>query len=387
MRRWIILAASVVMQMCLGATYSWSVYVQPLKKITGLLQGPVQLPFTVFYFAFPATMIFAGMWLPRLGPRRCAVTGGILFGSGWLVAGFGGLHFGLTVVGIGLLAGIGVGLAYIVPIATSIRWFPDHKGLVTGVAVAGFGGGAALVSQAGAWLMDAHGATPFGTFRILGPVFILLVAGAGMCMQNPPGTRLGAAGALPWRRIVAHPGFKMLYVAMGSGLSAGFAVNANLKELFAGTDTAAGVSAVAAFAIANAAGRIIWGWCHDRLPGNTGLNANLILQAAVLLLSPWILVSPAGLLLFAVMTGFNYGGVLVLYASGVARTWGSEAVGQVYGLLFSANIPAALAPLLAGLLFDATHSFTPALWAIATLMVTAILLLRRSTRTAVNPDS
>jgi OFA family oxalate/formate antiporter-like MFS transporter len=111
MRRWIILAASVVMQMCLGATYSWSVYVQPLKKITGLLQGPVQLPFTVFYFAFPATMIFAGMWLPRLGPRRCAVTGGILFGSGWLVAGFGGLHFGLTIVGIGLLAGIGVGLA------------------------------------------------------------------------------------------------------------------------------------------------------------------------------------------------------------------------------------------------------------------------------------
>ncbi|MFZ1983036.1 MAG: MFS transporter, partial [Desulfatitalea sp.] len=168
MQRYLILAASVLMQMCLGATYSWSVYVQPLKGITGLPQGPVQLPFTVFYFAFPLTMIFAGQWLPRLGPRRCAVTGGILFGCGWWVAGWGGLHFGLTILGIGLLAGMGVGMAYIVPIATCIRWFPDHKGLVTGVAVAGFGGGAALVSHIGAWRMHSHGATPFETFQMLG---------------------------------------------------------------------------------------------------------------------------------------------------------------------------------------------------------------------------
>ena len=386
MKRYRILAASVLMQMCLGATYSWSVYVRPLKEMTGILQGPAQLPFTLFYFAFPLTMIFAGAWLPRLGPRRCAVTGGVLFGSGWILAGWGGWYFTLTALGIGLLAGVGVGMAYIVPIATCIRWFPDQKGLVTGVAVAGFGGGAALVSRAGNWLMTTHGMTPFETFRILGMGFMILVTVAGLCMENPPGTKITSARLFPWRLIVTDKSFRILYFAMASGLAAGFTVNANLKELFAGTGPSAGVTAVAAFAVANAAGRISWGWVFDRFPGNIGLHANLILQAAVLLAAPFILVSPRGLLLFAIFTGFNYGGVLVLYASSIARTWGSDAVGQVYGLLFSANIPAALAPLAAGMLFDITTTFTPALWGIATLMTAATVLLFKSRLTSAVHD-
>jgi OFA family oxalate/formate antiporter-like MFS transporter len=378
MQRYLILAASVLMQMCLGATYSWSVYVQPLKEITGLAQGPVQLPFTVFYFAFPLTMIFAGQWLPRLGPRRSAVTGGILFGCGWWLAGWGQTHYGLTILGIGLLAGIGVGMAYIVPIATCIRWFPEHKGLVTGVAVAGFGGGAALVSQVGAWRMHAHGVTPFETFQDLGLAFTLLVVAAGLCMRNPPETRLSVTRPLAWRQIVTRREFRVLYLAMFCGLAAGFAVNANLKELFTGGSLRAGVGAVGAFALANAAGRIVWGWGFDRFGGRVAVGTNLLCQALVLLLSPYILVSPAGLLLFAVLTGFNYGGVLVLYASSVAQQWGAGAVGQVYGLLFSANIPAALAPLAAGLLFDAVGSFRPALWGLAALLVLAFLLYGRA---------
>jgi OFA family oxalate/formate antiporter-like MFS transporter len=382
MQRYVILAASVLMQMCLGATYSWSVYVQPLKALTGLAQGPVQLPFTVFYFAFPLTMIFAGLWLPRLGPRRSAVTGGILFGCGWWLAGWGGLHFGLTVLGIGLLAGIGVGMAYIVPIATCIRWFPEHKGLVTGVAVAGFGGGAALVSQIGAWRMHSHGATPFETFQLLGMAFMLMVVAAGLCMRNPPGTRLAVTRPFSWRETIARREFRVLYLAMFCGLAAGFAVNANLKELYTGGSLRAGVGAVGAFALANAAGRIAWGWGFDRFGGRVTVGANLLCQALVLLLSAYILVSPAGLLLFAVLTGFNYGGVLVLYASSVAQHWGSAGVGQVYGLLFSANIPAALAPLAAGLLFDAFDSFRPALWGIAALLVMAAVTFLRSPRAA-----
>ena len=108
--------------------------------------------------------------------------------------------------------------------------------------------------------------------------------------------------------------------------------------------------------------------------------ANLLCQALVLFLAPWMLVSSWGLLLFAGLTGFNYGGVLVLYASSVAHIWGSAALGQVYGLLFSANVPAALAPVLAGLLFDTTGSFTPALCLIALLIVAAAVLFMRSPR-------
>lgn len=112
-------------------------------------------------------MIFSGMLMARKGPRFNAVTGGILFGAGWILAGAGDHHFALTVTGIGGLAGIGAGLAYIVPIATLVKWFPKHKGAVTGIAVAGFGGGAALVSQIAGRMISITDKTPFEVFFFL----------------------------------------------------------------------------------------------------------------------------------------------------------------------------------------------------------------------------
>jgi MFS family permease len=228
-KRYRILIAAVVMQMCLGATYAWSVFVLPLKQLAGILQSTAQLPFSLFYFAFPATMMGTGTLLPRFGPRRCAMIGGFLFGGGWMLATFGRFHFGLTMVGIGLMAGVGVGFAYIVPIATCVRWFPRHKGLVTGVAVAGFGGGAAL-------------------------------------------------------------------------------------------------------------------------------------------------------------SGFNYGGILVLYASAAAEKWGAQRIGQVYGWLFSANIPAAVAPIVAGMVFDRLGHFAPVLWGIGVLMAVGALILGPGLRPGFQSD-
>lgn len=378
MQRYVILIASVVMQMCLGATYSWSVYVKHLKEITGLPQGPVQLPFSVFYFAFPATMILAGSLLRRIGPRLCAMGGGLLFGGGWIVAGLGERNFTITVLGIGLMAGIGVGFAYIVPIATCIQWFPRHKGLVTGIAVAGFGGGAALVTQVAGYLMSHQGSTPFQAFVVLGAAFLVLVMSAGYCMQHPPQSIPRRGKPLAVRQVISDPLFRVLYLAMFTGLSAGFAVNANLKELFPHVSIETGIRAVALFAVANAAGRISWGWVFDWIGACTAIQINLFLQAILLVAAPLVLSSAVGLLVFSFLAGLNYGGVLVLYATSVANHWGSGKVGQVYGLLFSANIPAAISPILAGLIFDRTGSFTIPLWGIGGGILVAVILVRWS---------
>ena len=361
------------MQLCLGATYSWSVYVQPLRESSGLMQGTAQLPFTLFYFAFPATMMFAGQFLPKMGPRRCAMLGGILFGGGWMLAGLGRLDFLYTVMGIGLLAGIGAGFAYIVPIATCIRWFPEHQGLVTGVAVAGFGGGAAVISQIGGLLMNHLTVSPFATFSVFGVAFVFLVTSAGFFMVNPDQGASGSRRRLAVKRVIGERAFWLLYAAMFTALSAGFTVNANLKDLYAGGPSESGIAAVALFALANAGGRIGWGMLFDRWSPIKMIQANLLAQAGLLLTSPLILRSGTGLLLFAALTGFNYGGVLVIYASSAARLWGKTNVGQVYSLLFSSNIPAALAPLMAGYIFDYTDTFFPALAGAALLMtMTAI---------------
>lgn len=377
MKRYAILLAAVVMQLCLGATYSWSVFVQPLKAATGLLQGPVQLPFTVFYFVFPATMVLAGSLLPGIGPRRCAVFGGVVFGGGWMLASLGSGSFLFTVMGIGAMAGFGVGFAYIVPIATCIQWFPRHKGLVTGIAVAGFGGGAALVSQVAGRLLAA-GMDPFDTFRYFGICFLVLVTLAGSTMAAPASpAKTGKTCSLPLKKILGVHRFWLLYGAMFSGLAAGFTINANLKELYPGGSLETGIAAVSIFALANAVGRITWGAVFDRTSPVAAIQANLALQALVCLGHAWILRSPSGLLIFAAAAGFNYGGVLVLYVSSTARTWGSHRVGQVYGWLFSANIPAAFAPLAAGYGFDRWGGFAIPLTAIGALLFAAVLVVRR----------
>jgi OFA family oxalate/formate antiporter-like MFS transporter len=374
-KRYVILLSAIVMQMCLGATYSWSVFVRPLRGLTGLSQGIAQLPFSVFYFAFPATMILSGTFLRLLGPRGCATLGGGLFGLGWLIASLGAYHFAFIVFGIGLLAGIGVGLAYVVPIAVCIQWFPERKGLVTGIAVAGFGGGAALVGQIAGKMIFGMGLGPYLTFRVLGVVFLLLVPVAGMAMEFAEEFK---GQGIPRLKFSAYGGrreFRILFLAMTAGLAAGFAVNANLKDMSPGVEEQIGVTAVSVFALANAIGRLVWGAVFDKLRSANAIRANLLLQTVVVAAGVPMLKSTEGFLAFALLAGFNYGGVLVIYASSAARLWGREHVGQVYGVLFSSNIVAAVAPIVAGLSFGLTGAFTVSLSALAVLLTAAAVLV------------
>ncbi len=378
--RFVILFSAVLMQMCLGATYSWSVYVQPLRELTGLLQGPVQIPFTVFYFVFPLTMLLAGNMLPKIGHRRSGMAGGLVFGCGWLLAGLGTKTFAFTILGIGVLGGIGAGLAYIVPIAVCIRWFPRNKGMVTGIAVAGFGGGAALVSQVGGWLMKSMELSPFQTFSVFGLLFLVTITCAASTMRVPDdGLVERKSKSQKALSLLSQLPFRLLYFAMFTGLAAGFAINANLKELYqgGGNGTEIGITAVSLFAVANGAGRIIWGVFFDRVRSGTAIQVNLIFQACILLVAPLVLHSAVGFWSIAFLTGFNYGGVLVIYVSAVTRYWGAANVGKIYGWLFSCNIPASLSPIFAGMVYDRFHNFQAALYVIAGLLFVSGFVIHR----------
>ncbi len=380
MRRYLILLAAVSMQLCLGATYSWSVFVSSIKIHTGLGQGLAQIPYTVFYIIFPFTMIFSGTLVVKLGPRFCGILGGILFGGGWLLASLGETHFLFTVSGIGLCGGIGVGFAYLVPLATCVRWFPNHKGLVTGIALAGFGGGAALVSHLTGFLMAAYHASAFDMFRLLGVVFLVVVALAGSTMRFPYSPSGKQGDPLPLSAVIRDRFFWLIYLTMFTGLIAGFTINANMKELYSGPDKKAGVLAVALFAVGSALGRISWGGIFDKIKSLTAIRVNLISQAVLILCSFWLVKSPTGFGIFALIAGFNYGGLLVIHASTSARHWGPEHIGQVYGWLSSSNIPAALAPFLAGLIYDHSKSFTGPLVFFAVSLITVALLANREPR-------
>lgn len=372
----LVLPSSLAATLVLGSTYAWSVFVTPLAALTGRPKMDLQWPFTLFYLVFPATLLCAGMLLGRLGPRRMMLLGGLLFGGGWMVASLGRLHFAFTVAGIGLLGGCGVGLAYIVPIATCILWYPRHKGLITGLAVAGFGGGAALIAWLSGRLLTTHHWTPYAVFRVLGLGYLLLLMLAGVFLRNPPGfvprpiRRGDAAGVLGHRR------FWLLYLAMFAGLAAGLSVTPNLGLLAPLKNPEAGLRGVQIFALANALGRILWGFLFDRLTTRRAIRLNLAAQAATLLGAGWLLGSVPGYYVFALLCGLGYGGVLVIYASSTARIWGPERIGPVYGWLFSANIPAALAPLLVSRVYDRTHELVGALAVLGLGLALAALLAR-----------
>jgi len=369
-----IILSALLMQLCLGATYSWSVYVHHIKTLVGISQTQAQVPFSIFYFVFPLTMIFSGTLVNKFGPRIAAISGGLLFGSGWLISSLGINNFTYTILGNGIIAGVGAGIAYIVPISTCIKWFPNNKGLVTGIAVAGFGGGAALVSTVAGYLLKLN-FTPFALFGYFGIAFMFLIVFSGFFMQNPPNHSKANVVEFNFREILTDKRFIILYFAMFTGLAAGFSINANIKELYKSATLMTGVSAVSFFAIANAAGRILWGSIFDRFNSRLIIQLNLLSQAILLFASPLILTSSLGLQIFALIAGFNYGGVLVVYAGSVARIWGADKVGSIYGWLFSANIPGAVAPLFAGYFYDITGSFTVPMSIIATIILAAIILL------------
>jgi OFA family oxalate/formate antiporter-like MFS transporter len=219
--------------------------------------------------------------------------------------------------------------------------------------------------------MGMDGVTPFTVFRTLGVAFGLIVAVAGAVMRFPAADHRVGPAPLKVRDVLRRREFPRLYLAMVAGLAAGFAVNANLKELAPADAVEVGVLSVSLFAAANALGRILWGALFDRLGASMALRSNLVAQAAVLLAGILLIRGPAAFALFAAAAGFNYGGVLVLYASTVGRVFGAERVGQVYGLLFTANIVAAPAPVVCGLVFDCFGSFTPALLVLAAMMLAA----------------
>lgn len=380
--RWLVLPAAVLMQICLGATYSWAAYVGALREATGLGQAAVQAPYAVFYYVFPMTMAVLASVPFRLPRRAKAVVGGLLFGGAWVAAGFTASDFRLTTLCIGVLGGIGAGLAYLVPVATAVAWFPRHKGLVTGIAVAGFGGGAALLGTVADHLLARPGWTPHEVLRTLGMVYVAVVPLAGLVMRQPPGEASASTSRVPAREVLGGRAFWILFLTFSVGLAAGLAVNGNLRQL--GRAAAGAVSLVPLFALCNAAGRILWGAIADRVSPPVSIVANLVVWGGILAAGPFLTGSLGGLRVFAAAAGFVYGGVLVVHPSAVVRRWGPDAFTRVYGWLATGHFLSATAPPLAGWAFDRTGSFTLPLMVLAGLAAAAAGIAW-SSRTSLSP--
>src|SRR5213080_2109064 len=182
--RWVIAIAGVFLQIALGAVYAWCVFRIPLSKQFGWSISQVTFTFTISIFVLGFAAFFGGLWMNRVGPRTVALTAGTFYGLGVFLASFSANKLWWLYLSYGFIGGIGLGLGYIVPVATLVKWFPDRRGMITGIAVAGFGAGALIAAPLATRLIAAIGV--LRTFAVLGGVYFIAITAAGVFMQNPP---------------------------------------------------------------------------------------------------------------------------------------------------------------------------------------------------------
>ena len=381
MNRWLVVVGAIMIQLCLGAIYAWSVFTKPLVD-AGWTKSETQAVFAAGLAFFAIVMVIAGRLMPKLGPRKLAISGGVVLGIGYVLAGlFGGTSFWPIFFFVGVVGGSGIGLAYVVPIAVGMRWFPDKKGMITGLAVAGFGFGATIwVKLAGAW---GHLIANMGlgeTFIIYGVVFLVAVVAGGMFMVFPPEgwTPIGwappkaAAGAAPAAgsvdfqsgEMLKTPQFFMIFLTFVGGASAGL-MSIGLMKLFpmqalmangveaAAASAIAGTAMAVFFSLANGIGRIAWGTISDKLGGKLSIVIMMATQGLFVIGFQWMAGNEYLLYLFATLIGFNFGGNFALFPVVTAGTFGAKNIGQNYGWIFLAyGFGGIFGPMMGGKLGD-----------------------------------
>lgn len=363
MLRYRILLAGILIQLCLGSVYAWSAFVPALRAAHGLTSAQAALIFGATIFSLTLAMVLAGWLLGKIGPRAICAAGAVLYAAGYLLASASSGAFLPLFLCVSILSGAGIGFCYVCPLAVCVQWFPERKGLITGLSVAGFGGGAVVLASAAARLI-ASGMDPLSIFRGIGIIYGFLIFIGALQLRFPPKAKANRSCSVPpYGVILSKPGFWVLAGGMFAGTFAGLLVIGNLKPLglSLGISPNSAALAVSLFAVGNALGRIVWGWMHDRL-GFLAIPAALAcLAAGILSLSAPL--GRSGFLGATVLTGFSFGACFVLFAAELAARHGAASIGRFYPLIFLFyGLAGILGPTLGGWLYDRHQSFHPAIY-------------------------
>src|SRR5882672_12236772 len=386
--RWSIAIAGVLLQVALGAVYAWSVFRAPLTKQFGWSISEVTLTFTISIFVLGIAAFFGGLWLNRVGPRVVALTGGCLYGLGVFLASFSDHKLWWLYLSYGVIGGIGLGFSYIVPVAVLVKWFPDRRGLITGIAVGGFGAGALVTAPVATRLIQSVGVLP--TFAYLGIAFLLITVAAGYFMQNPP-VGWKPKGWVPTSSQASQRSGRdytlgqalrtwqwwALWLLLFLNTCAGISVISQESPLFqelARVSAAAAAGMVGVASIGNALGRVFWAWASDSITRRATFVV-MFLGQTVLFWTLSDINSAAVLTLVAFVILMCYGGGFGTMPAFTADYFGSKNVGPIYGLMLTAwGCASAFGPLLIAHMRQLDGVYRGALHVIAVVMLVSVAL-------------
>src|SRR5215469_15888376 len=386
--RWGIALAGFLMQVALGAVYAWSVFRIPLTKQFGWSIGQVTWTFTIAIFVLGVAAFFGGLWLNRKGPRVVALTAGVLYGLGVFLASFSADKLWWLYLSYGVIGGIGLGFGYIVPIAVLVKWFPDRRGLITGIAVGGFGAGALITAPVATRLIQIVGVLP--TFGYLGIAYFIIAVIAATFMQNPPEgwkperwtpsakeTAQRATHDFVLGEALKRWQWWVLWLILFLNTSAGISLISQEGPLF---QELTGVTAVVAggmvgiASLGNGVGRVFWAWVSDLITRRATFAVMFILQVLLFWFLPKITTSSI-MTIVAFIILMCYGGGFGTMPAFTADYFGPKNVGPIYGLMLTAwSFASVFGPLYIARMREMTGSYAGALHVIAGVMAVSILL-------------
>lgn len=385
--RWVLAGGGIVMQLALGAVYAWSVFRDPLMKTFGWSISEVTLTFSITILVLGFASFAGGLWMSRVGPRAVGITAGICYGLGVALSSLSGGRLWILYSSFGLLGGLGLGLGYIVPVATLVKWFPDRRGFITGLAVAGFGAGA-LVTPLAAFLIQHIGV--LHTLRVLGFAYLIMVVVGACLMRNPPDGWVPegwhpsprtdaqwAAHEFTLQEALTTWQWYILWVILFLNVTAGISIisqAAPMAKEISGVPPLVAAGMVGIISIANGLGRLLWAWLSDTVGRRSVFLVMFLVQAGSFFLMPSqrefaIFVA----LCFVVLSCYGGGfGTMPAFATDL---FGPKRIGSIFGLMLTAwGFAGVFGPLLIARIREATGSYCSALTIIACVMLASSLL-------------
>lgn len=391
--RWLIALAAVGIHICIGSVYAWSVYTGPLTEGLNWALEDVQLTFSIAIFFLGISAAFLGKFIERIGPRKAGILAGILFGLGTIGSGVAVQVSSLYLLYLfyGMLGGIGLGIGYIAPVATLLRWFPDKRGLAAGLAIMGFGFAALLSSPVIVYIIQSLGIAE--AFYITGAVYFIVILISSLYLAPPPADSFPAnfrngisAGKKTANNVVMEYSaaqalrsrkFWYLWVMFFINISCGIAVisvASRLAREYANMSVVAAAAMVGVMGLFNGAGRIGWASLSDLTGRPEMFSIFFLLQIIAFLLLP----SATNPLLFQILIFIIiscYGGGFATMPAFLGDLFGTRNLGVILGYMLTAWAAAGLAgPLIAAKVRSLTGSYNSSLYLFAAFLGIALIL-------------
>ncbi len=360
--RWLMPLGAVCVHICIGSVYAWSTFNRPMLQLFPDVSwfNPTYATYSTALVLLGLSAAFGGPWVERRGPRVAATAAALFFGSGLLIGGIGLMLLQpvLVFLGMGVIGGIGCGLGYIAPVSTLVKWFPDRRGMATGMAIMGFGGGAFLAGRVNAVLIEAMGVA--NTVLIMGVVYLVVMLLGARILRRPPAgyapegwtppeqtDEMIATRSVTRNQAIRTPQFYLLWSYLFINVTAGIGILAQaspmVQDLFGKTALEAG-TIVSIISLFNAGGRFFWASSSDYLGRRKTYTLFFAAQVALFLLIPgiaargeWVLFQAA---LFLVVT--MYGGGFATIPAFLADIFGADNVGAIHGATLTAWSAAAV---------------------------------------------